>query len=313
LGSVGNVGKAWAASPVALKFKSLGVDDEDLSELVRSIKHHARVSSASDVVRDGSKISKLTVLLDGVACSYKRLEDGRRQICSFAYPGDFCDLNRYVLPESDEAVAVQALTDCSVAVIDHADIERQLARSPKLALALWQASMLEACILRERMLNASRASALQRVAFLLCEQLARRDAVGIGGPLVLSQLDVADATGLSTVHVNRTVQTLRKMQILSSARNAIEVEDRQQLSVVADFQLNIAQLLEGWSVKIEGGEPPSRTTQILSRKETYSGRPPNPARLRIVSRPAPISTNGIGTTMSSGAGNICLRAPNRCR
>jgi CRP-like cAMP-binding protein len=107
-----------------------------------------------------------TLLLAGIACSYKQLEDGSRQIYSFQYPGEFCDLYRYVLPERDGAMAVQALTECLVTTIDYADIEQLLAQRPRLGLALWRTTMLEASILRERLSNARRGSALQRVANL---------------------------------------------------------------------------------------------------------------------------------------------------
>jgi CRP-like cAMP-binding protein len=114
-------------------------------------------------------------------------------------------LYRYVLPERDGAMAVQALTECLVATIDYADIEQLLAQRPRLGLALWRTTMLEASILRERLSNARRGSALQRVANLLCEQLARREAIGMIGSVVpITQVDVADAAALSIVHVNRT-------------------------------------------------------------------------------------------------------------
>jgi CRP-like cAMP-binding protein len=80
-----------------------------------------------------------------MACSYKRDEAGSRRIFSFHHPGDFCDLHQFVLPERDGAIGVQALTDAVVAVIDHRDMDRLLAR-PKLAVAFWRATMLEAAI-----------------------------------------------------------------------------------------------------------------------------------------------------------------------
>jgi CRP-like cAMP-binding protein len=125
---------------------------------------------------------------------------------------------------------------------------------PKLAVAFWRATMLEAAIYRVRLANASRGTALERVAHLLCEQLASREAVGIdGGRLPISQIDVADATGLSTVHVNRTIQTLRSLNILSPA-SSIEVVARKQLAQVAKFDgryLNMARLLSRWAVRVE--------------------------------------------------------------
>ena len=227
----------------------------ELNVLVQFLKHKPRVLTGVDIIGMAQSSGHSTLLLAGIACSYKRLPDGTRQIYSFQYPGDFCDLYRYVLPERDEAIAVQALTDCLVAIIDYADIERLLTQHPGLALALWRTTMLEGAILRERLSNARRGSALQRVANLLCEQLARREAIGIASSVVpITQVDVADAAALSIVHVNRTVQTLRSMNVLSKASHAIEVVDRRALARIAGFDghyLNMPQLLSKWAVRIE--------------------------------------------------------------
>jgi len=99
-------------------------------------------------------------------------------------------------------------------------------------------------------------AALKRVAHLLCEQLARREAVGIHAPhLPFSQIDVADAAGLSIVHVNRTIQTLRSLDVLSKANRSIEVVDRRQLAKIAEFDgryLSMPELALKWAVQIEG-------------------------------------------------------------
>ena len=238
------------SSSLASKFRSLGADADDLDTVLRAVKHRVRVTAGADVVRAGEPVGHSTVLLAGMTCSYKRNEDGDRSIHVFHHAGDFCDLYRYILPERDSSIGVQALTDAAVAVIDYRDLDRLLAR-PKLALAFWRATMLEAAIYRERLTIASGGSALERVAHLLCEQLARREAVGIGGTrLPISQIDVADAAGLSIVHVNRTIQSLRSRNILSKA-SSIEVIDRKQLAQVAKFDgryLDMPRLLSRWAL-----------------------------------------------------------------
>ena len=238
---------------LALKLQSLGADAVDLELARQAIKPPVLVAAGADVIRAGDSAKRSTVLLAGMACSYKRSEDGGRSILSFHHPGDFCDLHQYALRERDSEVGIQALTDVVVAAIDYRDMDRLLGR-PKLALAFWRATMLEAAIYRERLTNMSCATALERVAHLLCEQVARREAVGIGsGRLPLSQIDVADATGLSVVHINRTIQTLRGLNTLSKA-SSIEVIDRKQLAKVAKFDghyLNMPQLLSRWAVQVE--------------------------------------------------------------
>jgi len=235
---------------LSLKLQSLGADADDLELALKAMKRPLHVTAGADVIRAGDSVGRTTVLLGGIACSYKRDEAGSRRIFSFHHPGDFCDLHQFVLPERDGAIGVQALTDAVVAVIDHRDMDRLLER-PKLAVAFWRATMLEAAIYRERLTNSSRGTALERVAHLLCEQLARREAVGISGVrLPLSQIDVADAAGLSVVHVNRTIQTLRTLNVLSKA-NHLEAIDRKQLAYIAKFDGRYLDMPRGWTVRVD--------------------------------------------------------------
>jgi CRP-like cAMP-binding protein len=254
IGVVNLVG-TLAFSSLAAKLESLGMDQDELDAFVQFLKLQRRIPAGADIIRAAQSTRHSTLLLSGVACSYKRLEDGTRQIYSFQYAGDFCDLHRYVLPVWNEAIAVQALADCSIATIDHADIERLLVKHPKLGLALWRTTMLEANILRERLSNARRGSAVQRVANLLCEQLVRREAIGIASPVIpVTQVDIADAAALSFVHVNRTIQALRNLNVLSKANHAIEVVDRKQLARIAGFDgryLKMPGFVTKWAVQIE--------------------------------------------------------------
>jgi CRP-like cAMP-binding protein len=209
---------------------------DELDALVQFLRHQPRVSAGADISHAEQSKGSSTLLLSGVACLYKRLEDGTRQIYSFQYPGDFCDLYRYLLPHREDSIGVQALTDCSIATIGYSEIEQLLARWPRLSLAFCRATMLEASILRQWLLNARRGSGVQRVANLLCEQLVRREAIGIRSPILpVTQIDVADAAALSIAHVNRTIQTLRNLKVLSKASHAIEVVDRKQLATIAGF------------------------------------------------------------------------------
>jgi CRP-like cAMP-binding protein len=163
-------------------------------------------------------------------------------------------LHRYVLSDLGPGIGIQALTDCTVAVIDYHNMD-QLLFNPSLASAFWRASMLEAAIYRERLSSAGRGTALERVAHLLCEQLARREAIGIHDPqLPFSQIELADATNLSVVHVNRTIQTLRALNALSKAGRAIEVVDNKNLAKIAKFDgdyLRMPMLASKWTIQIQ--------------------------------------------------------------
>jgi CRP-like cAMP-binding protein len=237
----------WAH--LALRFKALGAAADDFEVLLQAMTGYTSVVAGDDIVRPGDLTAHWTVLLTGMACCYEKSRYGGRRILSFAHPGDFCDLYGYVVPLRRNAAGVQALSDVEVAVID-GDMDRLLER-PALALAFWRATMLEVAIHRERVRIASRASELERVAHLLCEQLARREAVGINDAwLPISRFDVADAAGLS---VDRTVQALRRLNVVSEGRGLEEI-DKAELARVAKFDegfLNMPRRLSRWAVRID--------------------------------------------------------------
>src|SRR5262245_58308696 len=107
---------------LAAKFKCLGLDaGEELTALVRIIRQRETVRRGGNIT---SESRRTTVLLSGVTCWYKRVKSGRRQIFTFQYAGDFCDLHRYVLPEVGDEISIGAVTECAIGVIDHDDIER---------------------------------------------------------------------------------------------------------------------------------------------------------------------------------------------
>ena len=250
-----------AFGPLIQKLKSLGVDSEtELDAVLNCIKVGAGARRGEDLIAAGKSPRHSTVLIDEVACLYERLPDGNRQIYAFQYPGDFCDLHRHVLPEASDEVAVAAMTECSTGIIEQKDLEQLIAQYPSLGLAFWRASMLEASIFRKRLLNLGRQPALQRIAHLLCEQLARRQAVGLNGAIIpLTQMDLADAAGLSIVHVNRTFQELRGLNILAKEGRTIRVVHRERLADLAGFDgnyLNMPQLLSRWHVTLEVGPGP---------------------------------------------------------
>ena len=234
VGSVESFG-AGIGNCLVRKLKNLGLNqDEQMQAFLQLVKGRRRVNHGEDIVKVGRSQRVLTVLLTGVACRYKMMENGRRQIFTFQYPGDFCDDHRYVLPERDDAVA--ALTDCSIGIILHEDIERIAARHPQISLALWRNTMLEASIFRERLLNVGQRPALERIASLLCEHIFRLRAIGIDSDVIpLTQIDLADAAGLSVVHVNRTIQDLRELGALSKNSHGIKVVHRDQLVRIAKF------------------------------------------------------------------------------
>jgi CRP-like cAMP-binding protein len=200
------------------------------------------------------RVKHLTMLLGGLTCTSVRHEDGHRQIYAFHYPGDFVGLECYIFPDSKDLIEVEWLATCSIGTIDYESVDQILQRRPALGLALWRAAMIEANISRQRLVTMRR-PALQRVAHLLCEQLARRVALGIDNDVIpLSQIEVADAAGLSAVHTNRIFQELRGLGVLSKNRQTVEVVNKEHLKKLAAFDgryLN-PESLSRWEVRLVG-------------------------------------------------------------
>jgi CRP-like cAMP-binding protein len=216
------------------KLRNLGLDSDNVRAFLSLFKWARAIRRGDEIVRVGSSQKILTVMLSGVACRYRMTDNGRRQIFAFQYPGDFCDYCRYVMPQRDDAVA--ALTNCLVGIIPHEAFERIIERHPQISLAFWRNTVLEARIFEERVLNGTQRPAVERVATLLCEQIFRLEAVGIVSDVVpLTQIDLADAVGLSVVHVNRTIQDLREVGALSKNSRSIRVENKDRLVQVAKF------------------------------------------------------------------------------
>lgn len=190
------------------------------------------------------------MLVKGVACLSTQSENGGRQIHAFYYSGDFLGLHHFLFPGSPDACEVQALTICSIRTIDRDAVEHEIQRQPGVGRVLWQAAIKEASIWRQHLI-VRRRPALQRVAHLLCEQLARLESDE--GVVPLSQVDVADAAGLSAVHTNRVLQELRELGMLSKQR-LIEVVTREALEELAGFDaryLDPDDMLFRWDVHID--------------------------------------------------------------
>jgi CRP-like cAMP-binding protein len=237
------------------RLRTLGLDrEEDQRALAGLIRHKRRLGRGQEIV-DLDTAQNFAVLLTGVACLYKRLRGGNRQIYTFHYPGDLCGFHRYVLPEAEGEEAAMALSECSIGIIRYRDIDRAFEQHPKLGFVIWRVTMLEASILRERLVNLGRRPALERVAHLLCEQLARREVIGVSTSIVpLNQIDLADAAGLSVVHINRIFQELRKLGVLSDKGRTIEVLDKERLMSIAEFDgryLHMGDALRHWEVAID--------------------------------------------------------------
>jgi CRP-like cAMP-binding protein len=185
-------------------------DDEQqaLTELCAKVR---TVEAKRDIIRDGENPGHVHIVLEGWAARYKVLADGSRQITAFLLPGDICDLHITILSEMDHGIV--ALTDTRVAYVPHQVMENLPINRPQLGRALWRATLIDEAVLRSWLVNVGRRDAEKRIANLFCELHARLSLVGLVHDgqftLPLTQDVIADATALTAVHVNRTLQKLR--------------------------------------------------------------------------------------------------------
>lgn len=165
----------------------------------------------SDLVTEGDRPVISILLLDGFASRYRLLEDGSRQITAIHVPGDFVDLHGFVLKEMDHSVG--ALSHCQAVAFAHTDLQLITETFPHLTRLLWLMTMIDAGIQREWMVAMGRRSAAEQMARLVCELYVRLDVAGLiqanAFDLPLTQVELADALGISAVHVNRVMQELR--------------------------------------------------------------------------------------------------------
>lgn len=213
------------------------LSDEDQAEFGRLPLHEVIIAPGQDVVRAGDEAGHCAFILEGLAFGYKLTGDGRRQILCFYLAGDMPDLQSLRFGRTDTGVG--AVTGCRVGYVPYAALCEQISRSPGLMEVLWRETLVQAAIVREWLLNVGRRDALARLAHLMCEMVVRQRAIGLTSDyscrFPLTQTSLADALGLSTVHVNRMVQKLRTDRLVEWEGRHLTVLDWPRLCVVADF------------------------------------------------------------------------------
>jgi CRP-like cAMP-binding protein len=225
-------------SPIIRKIETFtALSEEEKQALVSAIGPAKDIGADEDIVFDGDRPSHCCVILEGFACRYKLLEDGRRQIMSFHIAGDIVDLHALLLQEMDHSVGT--LTPCKIACIPHSALLDIIERYPRIARALWRDTLIDAAVFREWMVGLGRRSSYGRVARLLCEVYVRCEAVGLAVdyryPFPVTQTELGDATGLSLVHVNRTLQELRGDGLITVAAKTVTIQDWEGLKRAAEF------------------------------------------------------------------------------
>jgi CRP-like cAMP-binding protein len=216
-------------------FSRLSAEDR---EAVATLASNARdFGPRRDIIREGERTNAVHLVVSGWGCLYKSLPDGRRQIVGFVVPGDFCDLNAYVLTRTDCSIA--SITRMRMAEIALEQMDALTLGRPKIARALLRDQLVSDSIQREWTLNIGQRSAYERIAHLLTELFLRLRLVGLtqgeSCDLPLTQSDIAEAMGLTAVHVNRTLQELRRDGLVVLERKRLQIPDLDHLIDAAKF------------------------------------------------------------------------------
>jgi CRP-like cAMP-binding protein len=234
-----------AIQGLLLKLRARDLVTGEEEEVLRaSISEIIEYPAGRTIVRTGTTLSFSTLLVEGIVCRYKDLADGQRQIMELHVAGDFVDLHGFLLKQLDHNVG--AMTPVRVASVPHDAIRGITETHPHLGRMLWFSTLLDAAIHREKILSIGRRSALARIAHIFCELLVRLRMVGrasdTGYPLPLTQADLADVTGLTSVHVNRMLKKLRDENLLTFRGGVVTIDDWERLQRVAEFDLTYLHL-----------------------------------------------------------------------
>ena len=215
------------------------LDQFDLDLLDRVVQRSRIVPADKDLIVEGDKPSDVHLILRGFACRYKILRNGGRQIMAYLVPGDLCDLHVFLLDHMDHSLGT--LSECEVVDLPRATIVEMLDR-PAIARALLLSTMVDEGTLREWLVNLGRRQTEARFAHLMCELLARLEAVGLVSDntysLPLTQIELADTTGVTSVHANRVLQKLRADGLISFKDKELEILDVHQLRIRAGWNPN---------------------------------------------------------------------------
>jgi CRP-like cAMP-binding protein len=192
------------------------------------------LARGEDIARDSKALKASALVLEGFAVRLRALYSGRAQILSFVLPGDIMGF----APRSGND-SIKALGPTRVAYLPYASFRELIEDHPRLALVFWRETLMSAAIYREWVVSLGARDAYERIAHLLCELYVRFCAIGLTTNLAfkapLSQTVIADATGLSVVHVNRTVQRLKADGLATVTKKSVVIHDWTGLRDAGDF------------------------------------------------------------------------------
>jgi len=223
------------------KLKSYGVlEKSDVAALEAATADVRIVGPKSDLIREGDRPGPVFVVLEGWVSRYKILPNGLRQVVAFLMPGDCCDLHVGLLAEMDHSI--QTIVPARIVTIGRDQMDGLMDAHPRVARAMYIAQLVDEGIMRAWITSMGRRTSIERAAHLMCELYLRAANIGLttGSELVLplSQLLLADALGMTPVHLNRVLKTLRLSGAMTIKREKLLITDPTQLARIAGFDEN---------------------------------------------------------------------------
>jgi len=234
--------------PLALRLEAYTtLSEEERVRINRMARRSLReVPARRDIIREGEPPRSAFILLEGWACRYKTLPDGRRQMLALFIPGDVGDVHASILSQMDHSIG--AITAVKVAEVSREELEQLMAEHPRVRQGLLRDELVTVAVQREWTLNVGQRTAYERISHFLCEIFFRLRAVGLTDghscDFPLTQGDIADATGLTAVHVNRTLQDLRREGVLELQGRKLSIPNLDALMGACSFNPNYLHLCE---------------------------------------------------------------------
>ncbi|MDX6807136.1 Crp/Fnr family transcriptional regulator [Terrihabitans rhizophilus] len=242
---------AHGAGPLIRKLERLiRLNDDERQALDQLPLRIATFEPGHEITRQGDRPQHCVAVLEGFCSVSKIVGEGGRSIVSFHIPGDIPDLQSLHVAEMD--VSLTALTKTRVLLIQHEDARRLCAQSAAITHAFWRETLIAGAIAKEWVVNLGQRDALARVAHLFCETIARLEVVGLADDrrchFPVTQEQLGEAMGLSTIHINRTLQELRSRGLISWERGDLEALRWEDLKAVGDFDPGYLSLAPDWVV-----------------------------------------------------------------
>ena len=213
------------------------LDESDRQALLSMPFKTRTVNPHQYIVREGDRPNSAVLVLSGLFYRQKVTVEGARQILSVHIPGDFVDMENCLLTVADHSV--QALTSCEIASFERQHVIELIDNHARIARALWIDTLIDSAIFREWIVNVGRRDARSGMAHLLCEFARRLEVTSPSGThnyeLPMTQEQLADALGLTAVHVNRVLKDLESEGLIIRDKRSVSIPSWEKLRKMAGF------------------------------------------------------------------------------